>query len=109
MIEVYAARRGGNYRLFVSGHADYHPGEDIVCAGVSALTGALIGYAEQSPDCRHLRARVQPGEAFLCCRGGLGAGFDIVVGGLCRIAAAYPDHVRVTLLSPDEKTEKLGI
>ena len=95
MIEVFAHRHGGYCRLFVTGHANYNPGADIVCAGVSALTGALIGYAEQSPDCRHLRAQIRSGEAFLAVRGGLGVGFDIVVQGLARIAAAYPDHVRV--------------
>jgi uncharacterized protein YsxB (DUF464 family) len=98
VIEVFAYRHGGYYRLFVTGHAGYHPGEDIVCAGVSALTGALIGYAEQSRECRHLRSVLRPGEAFLAVRGGLGAGFDMVVQGLARIAAAYPDHVRVTAL-----------
>ncbi len=99
MIEVFSYRHGGYCRLFVTGHANYNPGEDIVCAGVSALTGALVGYARQSPDCRHLRVSVRPGEVFLCVRGDLCAGFDMIVGGLCRIAAAYPDHVRVTSLA----------
>ncbi len=97
MIEIYAHRKGGYYRLFVSGHANYHPGEDIVCAGVSALTGALVGYAKGSPECRHLRASVRPGEVFLACRGGLGKAFDVVLEGLRRIAAAYPEHVSVVV------------
>ena len=95
MISVFSHRYKGNYRLYVKGHADFAPGNDIVCAGVSALVGALVAHAKKCPVCRHLRCRVQSGEVFLSCRGGLGVGFDVVVGGLAAIAAAYPDHVRV--------------
>lgn len=95
MIEVFSHRNGGKYRVYVKGHADYAPGNDIVCAGVSALVGALVGYARKNSACRHLRCNVQPGEVFLSCRGGLGVGFDMIVGGLAAIAASYPDHVRV--------------
>ena len=102
MIEIYAQRKGSYYRLFVTGHADYHPGEDIVCAGVSALTGALIGFARGNAQCRHLRTHLAPGEAFLACRGGLGSAFDVVVDGLCRIAASYPDHVRVAAMPQND-------
>ncbi len=95
MIRVFSHRCGGKYRLYVTGHADYAPGNDIVCAGVSALIGALVQYAKTSPACRHLRCRMEAGEAFLSCRGGLGAGFDMIVGGLAAIAASYPEHVTV--------------
>jgi len=95
MITVFSHRKGGNYRLYVTGHADYAPGNDIVCAGVSALVGALVAHAGKSPSCHHLRCHVRAGEVFLSCRGGLGVGFDVVLGGLAAIAAAYPDHVRV--------------
>ena len=95
MIRVFSHRCGGKYRLYVTGHANYAPGNDIVCAGVSALVSALVQYAKQSPACRHLRCHAQKGEVFLSCRGGLGAGFDMTVGGLCAIAASYPAHVTV--------------
>ena len=95
MIEVFSHRCGGKYRVYVKGHANYAPGNDIVCAGVSALVGALVGYAKENAACRHLRCNVQPGEVFLSCRGGLGAGFDMILGGLAAIAASYPEHVRV--------------
>ncbi len=95
MIRVFSHRCGGKYRLYVTGHAGYAPGNDIVCAGVSALVGALVQYAKANPACRHLRCNMQSGEVFLSCRGGLGAGFDMIVGGLAAIAASYPDHVAV--------------
>lgn len=95
MIRVYADRRGSRCRLLVTGHAQYAKGPDIVCAGVSALVGALVKYADAAPACHHLRRSVQNGEVFLSCRGGLGAGFDMILTGLAAIAAAYPDHVSI--------------
>ena len=95
MIRVYAKRTGARCRLFVEGHAAYQSENDIVCAGVSALTGALVRYAASSPACHHLRCYAKRGEAFLSCRGGLGVGFDIVLQGLCAIAEQYPAHVRI--------------
>ena len=95
MIRVYAQRKGSRCRLLVEGHAAYSTENDIVCAGVSALTGALIRYARLSPACGHLRCYAKRGEAFLSCRGGLGAGFDLVLQGLCAIAEQYPAHVRI--------------
>ena len=95
MICVYAHRTGSRCRLLVEGHADFSSGDDIVCAGVSAITGALIGFAADKSAAHHLRADVSHGRAFLSCRGGLGVAFDAAVYGLCRIAEKYPDHVRV--------------
>lgn len=93
MIRVYAERKGGRCRLFVTGHANEGKDRDAVCAGVSALTEALVLYADATPACRHLRRSVRAGEVFFSCRGGLGAGFDLVVGGLRAIANAYPEHL----------------
>jgi uncharacterized protein YsxB (DUF464 family) len=95
MIHVYADRRGSRCRLLVTGHAAYAKGPDVVCAGVSALVGALVEYAEHSAACRHLRRSVESGEVFLSCRGGLGVGFDMILTGLSAIAEAYPDHVKI--------------
>ena len=98
MIRIYAERRGSRCRLFVEGHAAYAKGPDVVCAGVSALVGALVRYAADSPACRHLRYSMKRGEVFLSCRGGLGAGFDMVLGGLSAIADEYPEHVKIESL-----------
>ena len=95
MIRVYAERQGARCRLFVEGHADHATGEDIVCAAVSALTGALVAFAAESPACRHLRWSVRRGELFLSCRGGLGVGFDIVMRGLRAIREQYPECLRI--------------
>ena len=107
MIEVFAYRNGGYYRLYVTGHADYHKGNDVVCAGVSALVGALLSFAEKMPDCRHMRAFSTRGTAFLSCRGGLGSAFEAVADGLAQIAASYPAHVRYTRLAAERRGKKL--
>jgi hypothetical protein len=69
MIRVYAERKGGRCRLFVTGHANEGKDRDAVCAGVSALTEALVLYADAAPACRHLRRSVRAGEVFFSCRG----------------------------------------
>ena len=99
MIRIYAERSGSRCRLCVEGPGGYAKGPDVVCAGVSALVGALIQYAARTPACRHLRYCVKNGEAFLSCRGGLGSGFDIVLCGLSAIAEEYPGHVRIENLA----------
>ena len=95
MIHVFPYRKGGYYRLYVTGHADFNPGEDVVCAGVSALVCALLSFARQAPDCKHLRHCEKKGEVFLACRGGLGKAYDAVLLGLRCIAQQYPSHVCV--------------
>ena len=93
MIEVYSYRYGGKCRLLVTGHAAYSPGNDIVCAGVSALVGALARYAADHYE--HVRCSMRSGEMFLAAGNGAQNGFDMIVEGLAAIGAAYPDHVRV--------------
>ena len=95
MIRVYAAKRGGKYRLFVSGHAAEGNMRDAICAGVSALAGTLLDFAAATPECHHLRYTEKKGEVFLSCRGGLGKGWDLTMHGLCLIAEQYPESVRI--------------
>lgn len=92
MIEVYAAQRGEKSRLFVTGHASEGPLRDQVCAAVSALSCALVFYADQSKDCRRLRYHMAPGEVFLSCHG-LGKGFEVIRTGLLSLAERYPEYV----------------
>lgn len=104
MIEVFAHRKGGYYRLYITGHANYQPGNDVVCAGVSALSGALASFAAENPHCRHLRCNLGKGELFLSCRGGLGNAWNAIIKGLCAIAESYPLHVQIkSLESVDDK------
>lgn len=105
MIRVYAHRRGERCRLFVTGHADGGEERHVICAGVSALAGALILYAAAS--CKNARYYMASGEVFLSCPS-LGEGFEVVLGGLCEIAKAYPDQVMLMQYEPvDDKIEAM--
>ena len=47
MIHIRYQRRRGGHRLEITGHAQHGPaGQDIVCAGVSAISWALLGYLD---------------------------------------------------------------
>ncbi|MBQ8358034.1 MAG: ribosomal-processing cysteine protease Prp [Clostridia bacterium] len=97
MIRIYADRRGERCRFFATGHAEGSAERDVVCAGVSALAGALVLHAVAVP-CRHLRYSMAPGEVFLSCNG-LGEGLDLVLRGLEAIAERYPHQVRIEQLT----------
>ena len=90
MIAVYADRRGAKYRLLVQGHAGEGEHAPLVCAAVSALTGALASYAEAAPRCHKQRISLREGEVFLSCIGGLRGAFDMTMQALEALAAAYP-------------------
>ena len=104
MIRVTASRQRDRCRLAVLGHAGQGAERDAVCAGVSALSGALLMWATQSGRCRHVRQYAAPGVLFLSCRGA-GDAFDAAVLGLRAIAKAYPTHLQVEI-SVNDKTEK---
>ena len=92
---VISVRKDG---LTVSGHAGYAPaGQDIVCAGVSALTQTLIRSVEDLTSDK-IKYKISPG------------GVDIEYGnlseksrtlvdsffiGILLIADEYPDNVRI--------------
>ena len=93
MIAVYADRRGEKYRLLVEGHAGGEERGRLVCAAVSALTGALVAYAKNNPVCHHVRAFTDKGKVFLSCRLGLENAFEMTVGARAELAAVYPQHM----------------
>ena len=44
MTEVTYTERDNRVRITVTGHAQFNPGNDIVCAGISAITFQLLSY-----------------------------------------------------------------
>ena len=73
-------------RLSVEGHAGAGPrGQDIICAGVSALVIAL--------------ERAAPGivgDGFALFAGGEEAAYRVIAGGLSALAERYPEHIKMT-------------
>ena len=92
MITIYADRGAEKCRLFVSGHAEEGAERDIVCAGVSALTGAMVLWAAKGGSCRRVRYQLEAGKVFLSCLGATES-FDMMLAGLEAIAHRYPDHL----------------
>ena len=95
MITVYAERIGERCRLFAEGHAEPGTDRDAVCAGVSALTGALILHAD-AVGARYLRYHMRPGEIYFSCRG-VEDCFELVLCGLRAISRRYPEHVKICI------------
>lgn len=94
MIRVRHKKAGDLHRLTVKGHASYGPhGADIVCAGVSALTYALLASAEKLGG-EILDHRADSGDLEILCRGGDSA-FEVALTGLKLIAEKYPQNVEV--------------
>lgn len=96
-------RFGGNlHSLVVVGHADHSEhGNDIVCAGTSAIVYSLLGWLENHKhELPFLIRHERSGEALIFCRGGGEAdtAFQMAVIGLAQIAQKYPDHVAVEII-----------
>ena len=90
------------HTLTVLGHANYDEyGKDIVCAGVSALVQALIGWIEENiykANC--ISIDPTSGEVIVCCEGKeeLAAVFHMTAIGLEQLAYSYPDHVQIDII-----------
>lgn len=74
------------------GHADYNPGNDIVCSGVSALLQAMQGYLMYESKSFEVDAR--SGFMHMEYKGHIEATKMLIIG-LLRIQKAYPDNVNV--------------
>ena len=93
----------GNYTLAVVGHAGQAPaGQDIVCAGVSALVGSLAKMLEQNrPQCERLGILLEQGCGCITVhpscdfKEGCQRAFETVLCGLEQIAKQYPSYIRL--------------
>lgn len=96
MIKARYTADGNKHTLSIRGHANYGEyGKDIVCAGVSAIVQALMGWVENNPhtaECVTIDDRT--GEIIIACEGGedVSAVFSMTTIGLEQISRAYPDH-----------------
>ena len=87
------------HTLVVSGHSRYAEyGKDIVCAGVSALVQALIGWVDDSDCIVECIGRDDiNNEVIVSCLGGkdVEAAFSMAYIGLEQIADGYPNHLQI--------------
>lgn len=97
MIRVNYSQEGSRYRLAVTGHAGYSAnGNDIVCAGVSAISYALLGYLQNSPAVA-TEAHMDSGDLMIDCTGPetICAVFEMALIGYLQISKKYPQCVDV--------------
>ena len=94
MTKVYSERDGNRYILSARGHST---GSPEVCAGVSAILYALLGFLENCPDKEIFYRETGSGHVTLDCQGGatVRAAFDMANIGLLQIQAKHPDYISV--------------
>ena len=99
MMTIRYVKKGYAHRLSIAGHAGYaENGSDIVCAGVSAIAYALLGFLENDDDVVYEDEPIcEEGRLEIDCRGGdrANAAFDMAMIGLLQIAEQYPRCVSV--------------
>lgn len=102
MTEIrFRQRRGflqGKYELSMSGHADFCPGNDTLCAALSSLFFSLCNYLDDI-GCSPI-VKYEPGKAYILCSGGIRVrlAFEFVLYAFSMLERAYPDNVRVNEL-----------
>ena len=90
------------HTLTVTGHANYAEyGKDIVCAGISSIVQALIGWIEENyykANC--ISVDPKEGEVIISCEGGgdIAAVFHMASIGLEQISDSYPSHMQIDII-----------
>ena len=85
------------HELSIRGHAGYsHYGNDIVCAGVSAIGYTLLGMLENNSDhIDRLDTIENVGDMSIFCEGDekIATAFEMAIIGLAQIANQYPNNI----------------
>lgn len=96
MINAGFFKEDDGFRVVISGHAGYAPeGQDIVCASVSTLLYATIGYLStlKGDVCRvH---KIQKGYAEISCSEIGEEALRMACIGILQVSEQYPRHVRL--------------
>lgn len=97
MISIKAATDKKHLYLSAEGHADYMPGNDIVCAAVSALFCTLAINSQN--------AKLYPGDSFIVLSNNAEnrAVYKAILSGLCAVAESFSAHVRVEVGASADK------
>lgn len=102
MIKAKYTVEGDTHTLIVLGHANYDEyGKDIVCAGVSAVVQALLGWIENHSYCAEcISIDEKGGEVIISCSGGeeVAAVFYMASIGVEQIAEEYPRYVQIDII-----------
>ena len=99
MIQIFVRSQGDEHLLEMTGHAEHNPGNDVVCAGASAIAYTLLGYLHNAGE--HLEelgnVRVESGDLLVRCRGDefVAETYKMALIGFLQLAERYPEYVSV--------------
>lgn len=105
MIKIEHETKNREIYIKAQGHADYAPkGQDVVCAGASALLGAIGLYASQQEH----RGSVGAGSMYIVMRDNKAnrAVVQAVSMGLRELSDQYPAHIQFTSKNNPETGKK---
>ena len=107
MITINCKINDEECKMKVNGHAGYNPGNDIVCAGVSAIVTMLAGYLINRLDRTQLvKMELDNGNADIQVTGDAVEIFEMATIGLMQIEKAYPKNVKVILENAEASTNR---
>ena len=96
------------FGICAEGHAEYNPGNDIVCSAISCLLQTLYAGLEMQCYAQCILSTGDGRYEIDCAigdkRGEVKALFDSIVFGLHLIAKEYPDNVRITRVKGEGET-----
>lgn len=104
MIHATFIRGSRGFEEFhLDGHADYNPGNDIVCAGVSALAYTLLGALDNIEGLDKRFIRIESGKLDIeinpfidhMKQVQVNTIFQTILIGILQIEKKYPDYVQV--------------
>lgn len=87
-------KKDGSVHLNCGGHAHFCDGNDIVCAGVSAIVQAFVGAVVNSDV--EIDYSMDRGYCKAVVGKGAGRELRMLIIGIMQIEKAYPDNVRLT-------------
>ena len=96
MISISFFRAGGNITLKMSGHAGYSMGgADIVCAAVSGIFYALLGYLANEEEGLEVK-KIASGDVEISCPERYASAMRLAYIGFLQIALTYKGTVTVS-------------
>ncbi len=97
MITAKMTHCGNCYTLDVDGHAGFNPGNDVVCAGVSALCQSLMSWCVNSEETHITELDARSGKFHITAFGRTQDAFSMAALGLKGIEANYPENISVNI------------
>lgn len=106
MITVEYTISDAGHTLKLAGHAEYaETGKDIVCAGVSSIVYALVGFLVNACPTERAKLDMTGGDVWIICHTRtpeIDAAFDMAVIGLRQIEAQYENFIKIFSNFPEK-------